>query len=59
MKKLIKLTIGILILLIFAFSNNKYVVIARTKAKVGYEQLVSYLKSNENQTISKFGNTIE
>lgn len=62
MKKLIKLTILIVVLAIFAFSSNTYVVKARKfvaeKGKVLYEKGVDKLQNSENEKVAKAGNLI-
>lgn len=63
MKKLIKFLVLILVLCIFAFSNNRYITKARKfsieKGKIGFEMLISKMKSSENETVKNIGKTIE
>lgn len=59
MKKIIKLLILLLVLAIFAFSNNKYIVLGRNKMKTGYELLIKNLKSSSNEKVVEIGKAIE
>lgn len=63
MKKLIKLTIVLTILAVFAFSSNSYIVKARTfvleKGKVIYDKSVSKMKASTNETVVAIGTEIQ
>ena len=63
MKKLIKLTLLVAVLAIFAFSSNPTITKARTfvveKGKVVYADLTQKAKESENETVSKLGEVIE
>jgi hypothetical protein len=63
MKKLIKLTVLVAVLAIFAFSSNPTITKVRTfvveKGKVVYADLTQKTKESENEKVSKFGEIIE
>lgn len=63
MKKLIKLTVLIAVLAIFAFSSNSTITKVRTfvveKGKVIYADLTQKVKESDNENVAKLGEIIE
>ena len=63
MRKLIKLSILLVILAVFTFSNNPTITKVRDfsveKGKVLFDKGIEKMKSSENETIAKIGKEIE
>jgi len=63
MKKLFRLAVVIVVVVVFVFSSNEYVVKARKyvarEGKALFDKGTTELKTSENETVAKIGETIQ